>query len=911
MKKPRRKFIKQTMLSSAALTLLPINQLFVDKIVIDDLFIADFKKPDSLYHGDEWESLNPGYWQIKNNALRRKLVNMGDRARGTGFPYHYKTAGKKINTKYDPSAPYSMLWRRDWYMKDSFTIKAEFVIKGYAEKRLEDDASWRMHQKGFGVFGLAIGSKTQFEAGIITNSSPKDKAILALWKDDDTFSLGYHVNRDTPKSMIESSKLEKELLPDVTIQLQIQVVAQSNGKSLVKTTLLQKGKGITIKKQLLGEVVSHRTEGYIGICGQGNLDFEVTKFKVEKGTNKPLHAPINECQMVYALGDTLKQDQNGNWTCRFMSLFRNDGNIAEIRISDNEYPNGGWEKVSVAGSGSITNNDFRRNTAIIDARLPGSPADKTFYYTIWKDGKNVTSDLRIGTAGTGPGTSMVGDVPSSGNYVGRLPQLKAPYKLCGLSCHAIHATSNAPNTLPIEGKENTSGLFGPFYVRDQPTYNSFKHLEAYNFQVMLWEDDVWYMELLHYPLSTDDAYKIVTITLGGPTSRWQMMRHWNVLNPGDHDHGMDDVKGPEQLLLRRKNGLGQSSEYMIRNFQIVSHLMTGKENPSGTDNPKRWRKWKMPDKDFTLVVCDSRLWRTSQDTNIWGDSGWGEFKNLYSRKDPTRTLLGEEQFAWLSNLIHTDSSPLICLTGINGLHAVWERGFEGKDKGESNRIAADYAYWVKAGVNRVIELLGSRSGITSVYGDVHAGSIIHNQKERIFECSFGPIGRYGGRTPIPQWGRRMTDLHGNELAGIALYHQRHHSPTLSKGTEEGSPYYWNFLEMTFDTTPKDAEISLKIRNMVDAPEQKYRGDGQVDKAKVSHTGRLIDSKFPMIKTLPSADVQFDKVDGSPIQAIRSLPDGTIPLTGLTGIKSGEKVRMSVFDGNKADARLIQMEKIEI
>lgn len=904
-KKSRRKFIKKTTLSSAAVVVLPVNHLLGKEQTLESPeVIDDFNRPDSLYHGDQWESLNPGYWQIKDNAIRRKLTNVGDRGRRTGFPYHYKTQGKSMNTTYDPSAPFGMLWRRDWFMKGSFAIMAEFVIKGYAEKRPDDDASWKMYQKGFGAFGLVIGAKTQFEAGINTDNSPENKSIMAVWKDDDTFSLGYHVDKTSEDSTLESVALNDQLVSDVKVQVNISVKAHQGGKSLVKATLVQKSKGKTASKTLSGEVESLRAEGYIGICGQGNVDFEVTNFEVVKGKNKALNTPINECHLVYALGDTLKQDSEGGWNCRFMSLFRNDGKKAEIRISDSENPSGGWAKVSVAGSGIIVNNDYRRNTAILDVKLPGNPADKAFYYTIWKDGIDVTTDLRIGTNSTGPGTGMVGDVPATGRYVGRLPQLKAPYKLCGLSCHAIHGNFTS---LPIGDKKRTDGTFEPYFVRDQPTYNCFKYLEDYNFQVMLWEDDVWYMELLHYPLSTDDAYKIVTITLAGPTSRWQMMRHWNILNPGDHDHGMDDVKGPEQLLLRRRNGLGQSPEYMIRNFQIVSHLMVGKEKPSGKDNPKRWRKWKMPNKDFTLAVCDSRLWRTSQDTDIWDDNGWGKFKNLYSRKDPTRALLGEEQFSWLSNLIKTDSSPLICLTGINGLHAIWNSGFE-KGDGEANRIAADYAYWVKAGVGRIIDLLGSRSGVTSVYGDVHNGSIVRNTKERFYECSFGPIGRGSGRTPIPAWGRQMKDLHGNNLDGIALYQRNHHSPVLSRGKGEGL-LCWNFLEMTFDTTPSDAEFSLKIRHMVDSPADQIKGDGHVEKAKASATGRPAGSKLPKIKTLPLADVQFDRKDGSPIQSIRSLADGTIPLIGLIDISPGDKVRMSAFDGKNADAQLIKVEEI--
>ena len=119
---------------------------------------------------------------------------------------------------------------------------------------------------------------------------------------------------------------------------------------------------------------------------------------------------------------------------------------------------------------------------------------------------------------------------------------------------------------------------------------------------MLWEDDVWYLELVLYPPSTDDAYKIITETLAGTTTRWQMMRHWNVINPGDHDHGMDDVKGPEQIVIRNRDGLGQDAEYMRRNFQIVHHLGTGAEEVDPLANPKKWRAWKMPNRDFTFVV---------------------------------------------------------------------------------------------------------------------------------------------------------------------------------------------------------------------------------------------------------------------------------------------------------------------
>ncbi len=242
---------------------------------------------------------------------------------------------------------------------------------------------------------------------------------------------------------------------------------------------------------------------------------------------------------------------------------------------------------------------------------------------------NVTADPRIGTNSVGPGTGFIGKVPNTGGYVGRLPQLTAPYKVCGLSCHAIH--KNRPD-LP-DWQE-----YQAWYVHDQPTPRAFQHLEEYNFQVMLWEDDVWYLELMFPPPSTDDAYKVITTTIAGPTTRWQMMRHWNVINPGDHDFGMDDVKGPEQLIVRQKGATGQDPAYMRRNFKIVQHLISGDEAPDPAINPKNWRKWRMPASDFSMYIVDARLWRTSQDTRIWDDEGWHALENAYDRTNPNPHL---------------------------------------------------------------------------------------------------------------------------------------------------------------------------------------------------------------------------------------------------------------------------------
>ena len=40
--------------------------------------VDDFRRPDSAYHGDTWETLTPGHWHIRNNALRRDIPHSPD-----------------------------------------------------------------------------------------------------------------------------------------------------------------------------------------------------------------------------------------------------------------------------------------------------------------------------------------------------------------------------------------------------------------------------------------------------------------------------------------------------------------------------------------------------------------------------------------------------------------------------------------------------------------------------------------------------------------------------------------------------------------------------------------------------------------------------------------------------------------
>lgn len=861
--------------------------------------VDDFRRSDSLYHGDGWETLNPGYWKIAENALRRRLHNVGDRARKTGFPYHYEThQNKPMPVEYDPSLPFGMIWRRDWKLAGNYTIRIEAKLRwGRPEPREGDKPDWNMYQPGYAMMGVCFGGQTQFESWK-GGGKPGNACWMAAWRDNKSFGL-YDHSTDAPQPVGRHpdkpgcDRPAPDLQPGDTVTIDVAVTGDDPQTATVTATLTSEKSTVTVKQDGVDRMSF--TNGYFGVVARGLVDFEINRVLLNPGGNRPLNAPVNDLHVAYPLGDTLQQI-NGTWQCRFLALFRNGGKQTEIRISDAEQPSGGWQRVPVAGRGAIINNDFRRNTAIVDCELPFNPAEKTMFYTVWKDGRDVTADVRLGTDAVGPGTGLVGAAPTDGRYVGRLPRLAAPYRLCGLSCHAI--SGGNPN-LPGGGR------FQGFYVHDQPTPDAYRHLEEYDFQVMVWEDDVWYMELLIYPPSTDDAYKIVTTTIAGPTSRWQFMRHWNVLNPGDHDHGMDDVKGPEQIILRQHADLGQDPTYLQRNFQIVSHLSRGAAEPSPTDNPRRWRRWKMPGGDFTLLLIDSRLWRSSQDTHIWDDQGWGHKENLYDRTDPTRSLLGEEQFAWLQEIIRTDSSPLICLTGINGLHTIWAGKYWGEDAErlgfhQRDRVAADYAGWVKAGVDRVLDLLGGREGVVSVYGDVHNGSMLRNRHHRIYECSFGPIGRTGGRAVIPGFGPQMTDFDGREIDVLALYHQKFETPLLKETT---GPTYWNFLEMHFDPREADPVIVCRLRNLIDPPSAAPRGGGLVDD-RASNTGRPHTSRLPELKTLPAADVRFAMRDGRPIRGTRSLPDGTVPLAGLIDVPPGTQIVMTAHAGDQVEARIV-------
>ncbi len=882
----RREFIKISAAATAGVASRSAGAPWAPGYSKRPVVVDDFSRPDGFYHGDGWESMNPGYWMIRNNALRRRLTHRGDERPVSSFPWHWENRQKPMPTEYDPSLPFGMIFRRDWKLTGNYAVTIEATVRELPPRA--ERYTWKHFKPGYALMGIAFGSKCLHESW--EGASRVDQAAaMAVWKDDGTFGIFSHTAEGEPLDPQGVDTSAPVMRSGDRIKVHLVVEGDEAQRATIRATLKSDSAESTVILEDVDRISV--TDGYFGLVARGLLDFEVKRVILEPEKNEPLDAPVNELHVCYALGDTL-QRVDGHWRCRFIAAFRNGGEKAEIRMAQTPEPAAGWASAPVAGSARIVTNDFRRNTAVIDAILPENPTEATLYYTVWKDGRDVTHDPRPGTDSVGPGTGYLDASQIDGRYVGRLPRLSAPYRLIGLSCHAI--AGNRPN-LP------EAAAYQAWWLHDQPTPGVFGHLEEFGSQTMVWEDDVWYLELIFPPPSTDDAYKVIMTTLGGPTTRWQMMRHWNVLNPGDHDYGMDDVKGPEQIIIRNVAGLGQDPEYMRRNFQIVRHLVSGNDAPSGTDNPKHWRRWKMPAGDFSLLILDGRLWRSSQDTNIWDDEGWGHKKSLYSRSDPTRTLLGEEQFAWLSQMIRTDSSPLIALTGINGLHAVWTGHLADPDTkemfAERDRVAADYAGWVRAGVARVLNVLGSRQGVVSVYGDVHNGCIMKNKRQRVYECSFGPIGRTGGRDVKPDFGPNMTDFNGEELEAIGLYHQKYGSPELAPLT---GPEYWNFLEMVFDPRGADPEIILKIRNVIDRPSDTPRGGGYV-RAAASSTGRLPSSELPPLHLLPDADAVILLDDHTPVRGGRTLPDGTLRNPQLIGVEPGARVLIAVRAGNRSES----------
>ena len=214
---------------------------------------------------------------------------------------------------------------------------------------------------------------------------------------------------------------------------------------------------------------------------------------------------------------------------------------------------------------------------------------------------------------------------------------------------------------------------------------------------------------------------------------------------------------------------------------------------------------------------------------------------------------------------------------------------------------ADYAGWVKSAAERVINLLGSREGITTVYGDVHNGCIMLNEEHRLCECCFGPIGRSSGRSPKTDFGSHMQDYDGRSLQVYALYHADYASPSLK---QQKGPFYWNFMEMEFDPWLQSPTTKLTIRNLIDAPDEDPRGGTALILAS-KDTGRLPASEIPATIMIPSADVQISSLSGELIRGTRTDVNGTMPLTRLNSVMPDTPLLVTAYSDEKAVSLIIR------
>ena len=521
--------------------------------------IDNFNRTDSAYHGDAWETLTPGHWRIQWRALRRDMAAC-------------------------PDPPYGMLWYRAWKLTGDYRIEAAITVRGLGAS------------DGHELFGICFGGKSLYE-GWHGGGDPGQAAWYAAWRGDGSFGV-YDHSSEVPRPL-GAERAGLLLRPGARVTLTVTV---SEGKTDARANLTVQVQGAVNGQVVLGEVSRATTlEGYFGLLARGDVDFEVNEVRLFPGRNRPEAVALSNLVVAMPMGHTLRKTDRG-WRVKVLCLFRSEGERASVRVSDHPSPQ--WSQVPESGEAAIVTNRFRHHTAVVDTLLPGDPSEKEFTFTVWKDGTNVTADPRV------PDT------------VGRLPRLRAPYRLCGLSCHAISAFqfSEPEKCFPWRVQQRRwhrisnpevypkARLFQEGWLFEQPRPESFQHIDEFRFQILLWEDDIWYLEIPIFPHTLADVYRLIGLTLGGKVQRRMMMRHWNVLDPGDHDFGMDDVKGTEQYAVRTLDSLPQDGEYLRRNFAAVLHLVTADEKEHRTDLPARYTRWQMPRGDFSLIITDARLW---------------------------------------------------------------------------------------------------------------------------------------------------------------------------------------------------------------------------------------------------------------------------------------------------------------
>ncbi|MCZ6674124.1 MAG: hypothetical protein O7C75_14435, partial [Verrucomicrobia bacterium] len=294
--------------------------------------VDDFDRANTRYHGDGWESLSPGYWKIENQALRRRLKNLGNRNPITNFPWHWSHGGKEVENrtwKEFPDLPIGMIWRRDWSLTGNYSLRATVTIKDL-------NPEGRGEQNGY--FGLCFGGESLFETREFRGAPKGASSWMAVWEKEGLFKLTEHGQKGRP---VDDTKAVKTPVfnPGEQVYLEVEVYGNSDETANITVSLEHRGQKYPITREKANRAMY--TDGFIGLAAYGSLDFEINRVEIDPGSNKASSIELNELHVAYPLGDSL-QLVDGKWSCKFITLFRSDGEEVSIRIADTENPRGGW-----------------------------------------------------------------------------------------------------------------------------------------------------------------------------------------------------------------------------------------------------------------------------------------------------------------------------------------------------------------------------------------------------------------------------------------------------------------------------------------------------------------------------------------------------------------------------------------
>ncbi len=280
--------------------------------------IDDFNRLDAYEAGDAWESMNPGYWLVKDHVLRRRLKNEGDQRPGDWFPWHYETHKfDQIPTDRDPSLPFGMLWRRDWQLSGNFSIQIDFKIHAlppYSAGEAGKPAALH-NTPGYGVLGLAFGSSCLHESWTGSNAGEQasllkslvpgqyntEAAWMALLSDEGNFGFYSHVTDELTPVDDQAAVNTGTIKPGTSGSITLYVAGDDEEHADISALLRLGDEWHTVQLPRVNRMLY--TNGYFGLVGRGLMDFEVSNVSLDPGDNLQLDTPLNELQVCYPLGD--------------------------------------------------------------------------------------------------------------------------------------------------------------------------------------------------------------------------------------------------------------------------------------------------------------------------------------------------------------------------------------------------------------------------------------------------------------------------------------------------------------------------------------------------------------------------------------------------------------------------------